>query len=301
VTKFPSKLVLPSCVSASVWERVPLAKRRLASLGPLDVGRAAMGDAVVIVAAELRAQKVPEDVALVVCLAIPFETDSTPAGKVRKSVGDWVRWAYNPPDGKPILTGCPGAARHTGIAAPTGRLRGRFSGYCDAECKRTCPIRSATLTPALVLVGSDYSPILGSTLWTSRMGLGATGKAVWERVAAMAVAADSENVLASQRFLTIKMDGQFPNRTIGNALTNLETAGLVTMKNPRTGERTIHVRGAKWVADAERARGTRAGATANIHTASRESVDYMLYLNQWEDEEELLAGCGPADESDEAV
>jgi hypothetical protein len=76
---------------------MPRAKQRLALEGPMDAGRGAFRDAVLIVAAELRLHDVPEDDAVSACQAIPFAADSTPRHKVLKSVRDFVRFAYNPP------------------------------------------------------------------------------------------------------------------------------------------------------------------------------------------------------------
>jgi hypothetical protein len=271
---------------------MPRAKRRLLIEGPLDAGRDAFRDAVIIVAGELRLNDVSEEDAVAACKTIPFAADSTPRHKVLKSVRDFVRWTYNPPDGKPLLTGCPSAPHHS-LSTGTSRLRKRFEPYCDAECQRTCSMRRATLMPALVLAGSAYVPILESTLWTSRKGLGASGKAVWEMLAALAVVSGGEDVQASSRFLTLKLGGQYPARTVGELLTKLQEWGLVTLLNKQKGNRLVHVRDADWVRKLEVECGTRAAAAHNRASAARESLEYTLWLNEWDDANELVAGCGP--------
>jgi hypothetical protein len=136
-------------------------------------------------------------------------------------------------------------------------------------------------------------PILESTLWTSRKGLGASGKAVWEMLAALAVVSGGEEVQASGRFLTLKLGGQYPARTVGELLTKLQEWELVTLLNKRKGSRIVHVRGADWVRNLEAERGTKTAAAQNRASAARESLEYTLWLKEWDDADELVAGCGP--------
>ena len=70
-----------------------LAKQRLIHEGPLVSGRAALRDAVITVAFELRVQGIDQDTALAICRTIPFATGSTRRHEVENQIPAFVAFS----------------------------------------------------------------------------------------------------------------------------------------------------------------------------------------------------------------
>jgi hypothetical protein len=81
------------------WERMPLAKRRLAVFGALDAGQEAARMSVIILAAECRAVGIAFDIALHLCLNITFTTATTSRRKVARQLPRAAQFGFEPPSG----------------------------------------------------------------------------------------------------------------------------------------------------------------------------------------------------------
>jgi hypothetical protein len=225
----------PKGIPQHVWLRMPLAKRRLLVLGPLEPGRDNFRTAVIVIAAELALHGVSEDAAGKVCSGMAFETGVTLPSKVRKSIPDWVKFAYHPPSKTPIMSGCPQTGR--GNSERGTRMREAFQGYCNEGCAMTCASFKLNAMPELNLVGTDYEPVLTSALWMPAKsgGLGMEAKRLYSIIASVAVAESTNTVQASSTYLTGRVGGQIAARTIRRHMARLREYNLLRTMNKHTG------------------------------------------------------------------
>ncbi len=228
-------------MSTLTAEVIPnLAKRRLAVEGPLLPGTNAVLLGSIAVAAELRLQDVPQDVAEEIVLKMPLEATSTnPVRRLRKQQRRGVAFAYHPPDGQAILSGCCRDPRPRTGNHSTSSLREQFVGYCDDDCEATCPMLRAIRSPDRALWGTPHEPVVRSNLWVQGGGLGAAGRDVYCLVAAQAIVRGTEEVQASSRYVTMKLDGLYSDRHVRRMLSALDTHGLITLRRKRTGLRRV--------------------------------------------------------------
>jgi hypothetical protein len=289
-------LAAPLFIPDAVWERIPLAKRRLVILGPREAGLGAARDAAIILASELALRGVPQRDALAACVRIPFSPASTPERLVRKQFENFVQWAYKPPDGKPILTGCPASARVRSTGSGAGRLRGRFSAYCDSECERSCCILRGAREPEAVIASSPFSPVYSSTLWVprSQAHLGPIAREVYRQLALLAAPRPSHPVHASSRYLSARTGFHYDAGHIRRLLKRMQQLELVSLIDRKHGIYRVHRRSAGWVERLETKLGTRRKVDGNRHAIAREQLYYLDWLNEWPDRETIVAGTGIA-------
>ena len=279
-------------IPAALWERIPLAKQRLAHEGPMISGRRAAMDSALVIAAELRLQGVSEPVAQEACQHLCFSADSTPARLVRRQLRDSVRFAYAPRDGSPILTGCPASARVSTTGSPARSLRNVFAPYCDAQCCATCGILRSRRDPASVVLASSYRHVYTSSLWARGAGLNLIGRDLYARLAALAVAAKGDTVRASSRWLNGQTGHLHDSAHVRRVLKRMEQIGLITLLDRKTALRVVHVRPKSWVRRQEESLGTWRTRERNRQSDRRDQDAYLDYLCEWDDRDELVAGTG---------
>lgn len=220
----------------AVWTKIPLAKRRLLAYGPLSPGRASFQTACVVIAAELALHGIEQEVAVTACEDMPFTADTTPREKVLKSVAAWVKWAYHPPSGTPIMSGCPRSGRTSG-GVDTSRMRDSFRAYCEGGCQMTCSSFRLNAMPELNLVGTAYESAIISHLWMpvqSAGGLGSEARRLYAIIASMAVAEGSDKVRAASTYLIRRVGGDMSSRTVRHHLAKLKQHGLIRTLNKHT-------------------------------------------------------------------
>lgn len=275
----------PRGIPQATWERMPLAKRRLVAYGPMTPGRDALRTAVIVIAAELALQAVPQDVAEKVCLTMDFETGATARSKLRKSIPDWVKWAYHPKSGTPVLSGCPQTGR---TGSEQGRkLREAFEGYCNDGCALTCASFKLNRMPELNLLGTDYEAILTSALWMPAQsgGLGSETKQLYAIVASSAVAESTNTVQASSTYLTSRVYGQYSSRSIRRYMARLRKHGLVRLMNKHTGEYWIEPMSMDALTTLCATLGVTEAARWNVIEANYESLRKAEEWPTWDTEE----------------
>jgi hypothetical protein len=280
----------------AVLREMPLAKLRLLREGSDQVGRHAARLSAIVIAAELRLLGVSEKDALATVFKMPFSPDSTPERKVRASFADAVRFAFHPPDGRPILSGCPGSARLGSTGSPASTLRRMFECHCDESCERTCPILRRARDPESVIAASPFAAVYRSSLWVSGgtgAKLGAVGREVYAHVAALSASHPGVPIRASSRWLSVRCGCRHSDRRIRDVLKRFHELGLVMLTNRRLGCRLVEVRSEEWVAALEDELGTRRETNARYVSVLRQRDDYLRYLNEWTDAEEMVAGTGP--------
>jgi DNA-binding transcriptional ArsR family regulator len=272
------------------WQRlVPHAKRRILTDGPPFTGHDALRIAVIVVAAELASLDVSEQDALTICASIPFTPGRTPESRVRKQIPAFVRWAYSPPDGIPILTGCPRAAdRYGSTDSPRGRLKAIFEPYCDDDCF-PCPIFLARSTPELTLIGSKYEPLLISHIWMSHRqgGLGAETRQVWMTLAAIAEASGQDVIEASSHYIAHRLGGKVASRTVRHHLSRLGSHGLVETTHRKKGWRRIVAFDQAAVDALEQTLGVLEAARWNRVEANWDSLRKAIEAPEWDVAAEL--------------
>jgi hypothetical protein len=284
-----------AALGEEVLRQMPLAKLRLLREGSDQVGRHAARHSAIVIAAELRLLGVSEKDALPAVLEMPFSPGTTSERKVRGSFADAVRFAFHPPDGRVILSGCPAVARLGSTRSPASTLRRMFECHCDESCERTCPILRRARDPESVIAGSPFATVYRSSLWVSGTGakLGAAGREIYAHVAALSATHPGVPIRASSRWLSVRCGCRYSDRRIRDVLKRFHELGLVTLTNRRLGCRLVELRPDEWVAALEDELGTRREADARYHNALRQRDDYLRYLNEWTDAEEMVAGTGP--------
>jgi hypothetical protein len=283
----------PTGVDRATWTNLPLAKRRLATEGPVESGHAAARDAALVVAAELRLHHVAEELALHVVREMPLLDLPGKQRHYRKQFPKFVRWAYAPPDGRPLLTGCPRSPRHSeqsGVA----HLRDRFAPYCDNDCARTCRIRRASHVPAAALPDSPFEPVWNSSIWVRGGGLGAAGKDVYEILAALATTSPdaSSPVWAASRYLATRLGHIVGQSNVRTLLRKMDSLGLVTLEDARRGLYRVHTLTEEQVADLEAFLGTAEKVQERQRDVDREWLAHREWLNEWDDADAMVAGTG---------
>jgi hypothetical protein len=283
----------PAGVDRQTWRKIPLAKRRLIAEGPLDRDHAGIYDSVLILAAELRLHDVAEEDALAVALTMPLDVPPGKERRERRQFAAAVRWAYNPPNGVPLLTGCPRATCHSG-APDRSRMRSRFAAYCDDACAKTCTIRRGSAAPQVVLVDSPFWNVISSSLWADR-GLGPEGRAIYELLAALATVSPDPDapVWASRRYIAGRLNYLVSQTTITRRLAVMRSLGLATLANKRRGLYTVHRLSDEQVEELEAFRGTSEKVAERQRDAERESLEYAEWTFEWDDAEDLIRGTGP--------
>jgi hypothetical protein len=261
-----------------LWGGAAPAKRRLALEGPLDPGTDAARRAAIVVAAELKVQGAPIETAQAIVQEMPFTPGNTPERKVRRQLIRSVRWAYNPPDGQPVLTGCCRDTRPH-CRTQTARLRQVFEPYCDEECERSCPMLRASRNPVGSLHGTPYEPIIVSDIWTnSGGGFGTNGERVYALIAGLAVVSGTDKIRVSSRFLTMKLEGRITSSQIRRILKKMGECGLVPLLYRPTALRHVPALTLEEIVSLEKRLGVYGAHDANIREARRESDDYLSWL-----------------------
>lgn len=271
----------PPGVDPKAWEKFPLAKRRLIAEGPGEDSALALFDTLLIAAAEARQQGLSRTAAEKV--ARGTNVDGIGQQKARKQLrglSNTVGRAYELRNGQPLLTGCPRDPAHSGNAG-LSRLRSRFAPYCDEDCARTCPMLRAVSAAGAVLAMSRYDAIWRSTLWTTgaRLGLGPSGKLVWEKTAIVALATEDGIVETSQRYIAAKLGDNISHRTVGKKLKTLHDLGLVTFDRTN-GLRTVHALNVEQVRALEENYDTARIVTARRQAREQESEEYAVWLEE---------------------
>ena len=281
-------------IERDTWRKLPLAKQRLAAEGPLETGHGAARDAVLIVAAELRLHGVTENTAAQAVQAIPLADTPGKQRHMRRQFPEFVRWAYNPPDGLPVLTGCPKAPRHSNMTGMS-RLRERFAPYCDDACGRTCRIRRACNAPATALIESPFENVWNSTLWVRGAGLGPGGRDVYEVVAALAANSPDheEPVQAASRWIATRLGHIVGQSNVRDLLKKMDSLGLVTCEDRRQGLYRVRPLTDGQIAQLEAHLGTAEKVAERQRDVEREWLGHREWLNAWDDAEELVGGTGP--------
>ncbi len=274
-------------LALDAWKRMPLAKRRLLTDGPLTPGRDAFRLAVVAIAAELRLQGVEQEAAEGICAGMPFTEGATPRRKVVKSVKTWVQWAYHPPDGQPILSGCPRTGRTSG-SERSSRLRSTFADHCDTACAQSCPAMRLHAMPELALIGTAYEATLLSRIWMSKKagGLGPEARQVYAILASIAVVERSEKVHASSGYVCRRLGGEWPAATLRRRLTRLRHHGLIKTLNKHTGLHWIPPLSDEALAALEDTLGVNEAARWNVIEANWDSLRKAELWPTWEPEDE---------------
>jgi hypothetical protein len=268
----------PKTIPSAAWLRMPLAKRRLAAEGPADAGTDAARYAAITVAAELRLHGLSEEEAWAVVREMPFTTGSTPRHRVKKQLRRSVAFAYHPPDGQQILSGCCQDPRPR-IGTATGRtLRPTFAAYCDEECARTCPMLRAIRNPGGALAGTDYEPLDLSDVWTHGTGLGLAGRRVWRTLALLALARGTDEIEGASRYVCLKLEGALGDRHIRTLLARMHALGIVTLLNKRTALRRVHVLDTDAVVELEVRLGVAGRRDANIRHARTQTDTFRDWL-----------------------
>lgn len=282
----------PAPIPTNVWRQLPLAKQRLAVEGPTQRDHGGTRDAVIVLAAELRIAGATQEEALEVVREMPLDVPPNKERHYRKQYAAFVAWVYDPPDGIPILTGCP-RSKSRSQAQQTSRLRSTFKPYCDAECAKTCPIRRGGAVPATALLGSPFENVWGSSLWASTQ-LGMEGKAIYERLASLAAVGKTaeEPVWASRRYIASRLGYQVTQTTITRRLTVMASLGLIALTNKRKGLYTVHKLTDEQVVELEAFLGTREKVTDRERDAKLESLAFAEWAWEWDDSDEMLAGVG---------
>jgi DNA-binding transcriptional ArsR family regulator len=284
----------PPGIDRQTWRKVPLAKRRLIVEGPLDRDHPGIFDAALIIAAELRLQGVPEDVALEVVRAMPLDVPPQKQHRERRQFPKAVNWAYNPSDGIPVYTGCPRGERHSG-APQTSRLRQRFERYCDDDCAKTCRIRQGGAIPAAVLIDSPFWNVLQSSIW-AKLGPGA--RLVYERLASLAALnpdGAERPVWAARRYLAGKLGYTIPQSTITDHLAKLRSLGLIDLVNKRRGHYIVSALTDAQVNGLESFLRTSRLVKQREQEAKLETLAYSEWTYDWDDADEMVAGTGACD------
>lgn len=256
------------------------AKRRLIVEGPTRPGTSAARMAAIAIAAELRIQGVSEaDVLAYVTSRLElFETGSTVGRQLARQLERSVRFAYHPPNGEPILSGCCRDPRPRAGGAATGALRASFEPYCDEECKRVCPLLRTILNPDRSLHGTPYEALEGSSLWLQGGGLGEVGRVATQLIAAKALALSTTDVQASSRYLCLKSGGRWSARHFRRALAALDRHELISLLDKRTGLRRLLPRDQEWIESLEARTGVAGKRAAHIAEARKESDGYLDWL-----------------------
>jgi hypothetical protein len=238
-----------------------------------------------ILAAELRLHGVPEDEAVTIVRRMPLDA-MTPGeqNRHRRGVAGIVRWAYNPPGGIPILTGCPRAFRND--ASQTGRLRGLFEPYCDDACKKTCCMLRGNRIPATALPGSPFENVWESSLWVSGAGLGNDGKTLYEVLAALAVAQTEANepVWATSRYLARRLGHQIEARQIRRLLERMDSLGIITLEDRKKGTRHVRELSGEQVSELEAHLGTAEKVRERQLEVEREQAAFREWMPPFEED-----------------
>ena len=251
-----------------VWKKMPRAKRRLFEEGPTQYGHLAALMAASILAAELRLHGVTKAEALKILLD-GFNDGYHAGRKRRKTFEDAVKWAYeaNPP----ILTGCP---RSSSPETDTHKLRAVFAPYCDDACRAECRIMRAAKVPELALVGSQYEPLLLSTIWAV-LGLGP--QILWRRMASLAAAEQKHGtVQASVRWLVANFNGTLSAYQVKRSHGLLVKHGLVRVVQHRSGKKQLVVFTATQIANLEDRLASNERARQRVADALREMEDRVI-------------------------
>jgi hypothetical protein len=262
----------PTSIPARVWQGFPPAKKRLAVEGPTDTSEVFW--AALTVASEARANGATEEEALALVRSMPLQNDSH---RHRTQTERAARFAYAKPL---LLSGCCRDTRQRSGSNASARLRAAFEPYCDEECERVCPMLRAIRNPSRSIAGTPYEHAHRSNLWAHGGGLGPTAKLAYELLALLAVAHGKDELQASQRYLCLKSDGAYDQRTFGKALTRLQAARLVTLLDKRTGLRRVHAPTPDEVEAIEQERGVANRRQANVAEARKESDYYQDWLAQ---------------------
>jgi hypothetical protein len=260
------------------WRRMPLAKRRLAAEGPIEPGHIAARRAAMILAGECRRQGIPFDVAVHVCINIPFATGSTPRRRVTKQLARAARYGYYPQNGQTLLTGC---CRDQRPRSTSGSLRQTFAPFCDGACAESCEALRAIRFPAIELDESEYAAIDQSNLFLHGGGLGRVGHDVWRRLAQLALRDDDRKVTATGSYLFHKLDGIYTERHVRAALRSLEKVELAALLHEEPQSRTWHIPALEHekIAELEKRLGVHGKREANLREARNKKSDYEDWIH----------------------
>jgi hypothetical protein len=270
----------------AAWDRMPLSKRRLATLGALEAGTDAARSTAIIIAAECRAQGMPFAVAEKVASAVAFTTASTPRHRVLRQLPNAAAWAYEPTNGEPILTGCcraPGAGETSGLQSPS-RLRSLMAPYCDSACAASCPMLKAIRQPREAIAETEYAPVAASSLFQAGGGLGEAGRLAYQFLALAASLNPERQIAMSANYLVHKSGGQFSRQAFSKALRALNDVGLATVigrDETRTYVRIVPVLDQVAIDVLERKLGVSRKRQFNINDARRDTkrhADWLLSL-----------------------
>jgi hypothetical protein len=281
----------PKGIPLHIWDRIPLAKRRLLTYGPMTPGRDAFRDAVVAVAAELSLHGITEEVAVRICRKMPFVTGATSDLRVRRGTTAFVRWAYHAKDGEPVYSGCP-RITHTSGNEETSRMRGAFEPFCDAECAATCAAFAYNVMPETKLLGTEYFPAISSAIWTSprQGGLDKDARTIYAVMASIAVATKSDTVWASANYITQRLDGALNTRMIGRRIVQLRSHNLLVLRNKHRGEYWVPVPSPEFLEALEVRLGVSEARRWNRREAAWQSLRKAEMFPTWSVEEALGSG-----------
>jgi hypothetical protein len=276
------------------WKRIPLSKRRLAVCGPLQAGQEAARMAAIILAAECAAAGIPLEVALHLCMEIAFTTAQTGRRKVGKQLPKAAQFGYQPPNGRPILTGCCRDPRTAARSALGTKLRGYMAPYCDGACAASCQMLKAVRYPEQSVMDTDYAHIAASDLWLYGSGYGQVGRQVYEQLALLATLTTDRIVEATASYMTLRLNGTFSLVAVKRVLRKLHDDGLavVVSHSERRARRLLPVLTPEALTALETRLGVQGKRAANVREAQREPSRYGELLYEMLTDEEKLAAWG---------
>lgn len=283
-------------VNLARWNRMPLSKRRLATLGPLVAGRDAARMTAIVIAAECAAVGIPYDVMLHICLNISFTTGQTNRHRVVRQLPQAAAYGYEPPNGQPILTGCCRDPRTSSGALMGVKLRSYMAPYCDGACAASCPMLKAVRTPGQSIMDTDYRHIVESDLWMYGSGYGQVGQAAYVQLALLASLATDRTVEATASYMTLKLDGQYSLVAVKRALRKLHDDGLALIVgyNERRPKRLLPVLSPEALEKLETRLGVQGKRAANVREAQREPSRYGEMMFEMLSDEDKLEAWNPA-------
>jgi hypothetical protein len=275
------------------WKRMPLSKRRLAVCGPLESGRVAARMSAIILAAECAAVGIPYDVALHLCLNLAFTTGQTPRRNVTRQLPKAAGFGYQPPNGRPILTGCCRDPRPSSGAPLGTKLRGYIAPYCDGSCAASCPMLRSVRYPAQTIAETDYAHIDASDLWTHR-GYGQVGRLAYQQLALLASLTTDRIVEATATYLALRLDAQFTHDTIRRLLRRFDEDGLapVVATVDSIPHRLIPVLTPQEVTALEGRLGVKGRRNSNLRAMLRERTRYGDELYSMLSDDDKIAAWG---------
>lgn len=270
----------------AAWERMPLSKRRLAVMGALEAGTQAALSTAIIIAAEAKAQDLPFPVAEKLACQIKYQTGRTHRHRVLRQLKRGAAFAYEPPNGQPVLSGCcrDPRPRSPRSGAATGRMRSLMAPYCDEACAKTCPMLKAIRHTQLAVAETDYANVLDSSIFQTGSGLGESGRAAYELLALLATLNPERNVAASAGYLVYKSGGLFTREAFQKALKALNEWGLAPIvgveKKLHTAIRHVPVQTDQMIRALEIKLGVAGKRKRNMSDAARSAERYQDWLYQ---------------------